>query len=100
MFGKALVNLAIPFEHLFGALLEAADHLFGLAFLVEPPVDHEKVGPVPDILGGDGVEIAFAEGQVVDRIEHIGLPDPVGPHQAVDLGVEIEFPRLEILVIQ
>ena len=55
---------------------------------------------MPDILRCDRVEITFAESEVIDGIQDIGLTDAIGANQAIDLCIELEFPRIEILVIK
>jgi hypothetical protein len=39
-----------------------------------------------DVLGVHRVEIAFAQTQVVDGIQEIGLPHPVVSDKAIDAG--------------
>jgi hypothetical protein len=51
-------------------------------------VNGEKMLPVPDILGVDGVEIAFAKREVMDGIQQIGFSGTVITSKAIDLGRE------------
>ncbi len=43
-----------------------------------------------DVLAGDGVEIAFSEGKVINAIQYIGFSHSVVPYKAVDLACQIQ----------
>jgi hypothetical protein len=44
----------------------------------------EEILSVTDILAVDRVERAFAEGQIVDRIEKVGFPGTVISNETID----------------
>ena len=46
-------------------------------------MNSKKIFPVPDILSIGRIEIAFAEGEIIDRIQQVGLTHSV----VADLGV-------------
>jgi hypothetical protein len=80
--------------------------LEGTHDLLFPPVEHklsfnhEKFFPVAYILGSDGVEITLPEGEVIDGIEHIGLPPSVVPDKTIDLRIEFKCDVAEVLVVE
>ena len=53
-----------------------------------------------DVLAGNGVEITFSEGKMIDTVEDIGFSDPVIPHYTIYLSVKMKFCRCKILVIE
>jgi hypothetical protein len=54
---------------------------------------------MPDVLGINRIQIALAERQVMDRIQQIGLSNPVLTHKAIDLGTQLKISLLIILEI-
>ena len=52
-------------------------------------VDGEIILLVADVLAVDGVEVALAEGKVMNRIQQVGLTNPVIPDKTIDLVGEL-----------
>ncbi len=52
-----------------------------------------------DILGRYGVEIAFAQSKVVNRIQNVGLSHTIVTDKTIDLAVECKIPGFNIPII-
>jgi ABC-type antimicrobial peptide transport system ATPase subunit len=63
------------------------------------PVDGEKFLAKLDILAVDRVEIALAEGEIVDCIEQVGLARAVVAHEAVDIVAQLHVNLAVVLEI-
>ena len=82
--GEGFIQFLVP-AHLLGLpLTEGAADDVGAAMAV----DSEEVGAEAYVLAVGGVEIAFAEGEVVDGIEEVGLASAVVADEAVDVAAE------------
>jgi TolA-binding protein len=68
-----------------------------LAFLQLP--DIKGYLAVPDILGVHRIEITLCHRKIIDRIEEIGFPGPVIPHETIDLPAEIKLQLIIILEV-
>ena len=86
MIYQTTVLLIVSSELLLLSLLDAAMQFVFLAVLQHFRLQHKKALTVADILGIDRVEIALAEREVVDRIQHRGLARTIVTHKAVHLG--------------
>jgi hypothetical protein len=86
MVGKPLIFLFVQEESLsLVSFLDALDKLGIVPVTHERAVDCEIILVVADILGIAGIKVALAEGQVMDRIEKVGLSHPVIPCKTIDL---------------
>ena len=99
MVPQSIVYLPVALDDLFLPLARTDHDLLILALFLEHAVYHKEILTVPDVLAGDWVEIAFSERQMIDGIQYVGLTHPVIPHQAIDLGIEIQLQGIEVLVV-
>ena len=84
MFSQCLVRLLVPAHLLaFPAAEDAACHVVAIV-----AVDGEEVVAHAYVLHVDGIKVAFAEREVVDGVEEVGLPRPVVADEAVDIAAE------------
>ena len=100
MLGQPPVFLLVPLEMLFRPTLHAAVHLLllaGIGGVVS--LQHEEVGIVAHHLGIFRIESTLAEGEIIDRIQQIGLPLTVVSDETVELGRKVQRSRLYILVV-
>jgi hypothetical protein len=90
MFRKSLVIFLVAFELLLLVSAHAAiDRLF-LLLAFKDALDHRKFSLVRDILGIHRVQVALAEGKVMDGIEQVGLPYPVFTHETIDPRAQLQ----------
>mgnify|MGYP007097268189 FL=1 len=99
MVRKFFILLAISLHDLLLPGFQAAMNVLLSAVFVEHPVKHKKVLAVPDVLRGNGIKISPGVGQVIDRIEYIGLAYAVVADKTIDLLVEVKANLIEILEI-
>lgn len=99
MIRQALIHFSIALNHPFAPLLQAAYNLFFTVVLFKCPFNKEKVLVMGDILRCNGIEIAFAQCKVVNRIQDVGLPYTVIANKTVDFAVKFEFSGFKILVV-
>ena len=97
--GNPFIDLSVPFQNFFNPFFEAAYDYYLPFLLFKISFENEKISPVADVLGGYRVEIALPEGQVIDRVQYIGLSHPVRAYQTIDLGIKVNIPVFKILVI-
>lgn len=93
-----LVNL----ELLIVASLEDTRHEVGLPVIAQPAimsVDGEVILIVEYILAVDRIEIALAEGKIINSIQHIGLPYPIVADKTVHIAAELKISISMVLEI-
>ena len=81
--------------------LDTSIHLLlaPISLLIET-LNHEEVGLMEDILRVDGIPSAFAEREVIDGIQQIGLSHAVLPQETVQLIGKEQIHLLQIPVIE
>ena len=99
MIRKAFIHLPIALDHPFATLFQAANNLFFSIILFKCPFYKEKVLTMGNILGCYGIEIAFAQCQVVNGIQDVGFSNTIIPNKTVDFAVKFEFSGFKILVV-
>jgi hypothetical protein len=80
--------------------LEAAKNFFGLVIYVVPALNNGYIGAVPDILRVEQVSMAFAERQVINRIEQVGFTHAIVSQKAINLGRQTQIGLLNVFIIQ
>jgi hypothetical protein len=53
-----------------------------------------------NILNSKRVEVAFAVGQMVNSVKHIGLANAVSANEAIDFGVKLKSGIRKVLIIK
>jgi hypothetical protein len=73
---------------------------FGQLFANVFPLDQKMLLSMPYVMCINRVEITLGHGQIVDRIQQVGLSGPVIPHKTIDLPAEGELKLVIVLEIQ
>jgi hypothetical protein len=97
--GKLLVFFLVPFELLLFLLPDPAIDILLFAPSFKYSLDDTEFLSVTDILGIHGIQVAFTQGQVMDRIQNIGLPHPVFTHKTIDPFGQVDIHLFIILKI-
>ena len=69
-------------------------------FVAIPPLHHQKVGLMANIVTICLIAGAFAKGKKVDGVQHVGFAHPVGADETIDIGREAQFGLLNVLIIE
>ena len=99
MVGQAFILFLVAAEHLFLVTFQSAVDTLISALQFERTLHHEEVLVMPDVLAFDGVEIALAEGQVMDGVEQVGLSLPIITGKDVHAMVKLQAGLAVILKI-
>ena len=100
MLGKSVVFFLVEFEGLLGvAFLHARNQLVLLVLEAIHPVNAEEILVMPDIELVGGVEEAFAEREVINRVEDVGLPCPIEADKTIHLLRKRQVGGLAVLEI-
>ena len=101
MIAELRVLLLVALEHL---AMPGADLQEQLTLVAEvASVDGIEHGSLLPVLHGEAVgdrEVTLGEGEVVQRIQQVGLPHPIEANEAIDLGGEGAGGRGDALEVQ
>ena len=93
MVGEALVIFFIPFELFLLVALYASRNRFLFAILNKQPVVCKKIRALPDLLAIDGIEIAFAQREIMNRIQQVRFSRAVVACKNVHTLAEVKLSR-------
>ena len=63
-------------------------------------LEHEEIGLVAHAVAVGEGRSAFAEGEKIDGVEHIGFPHPVRADETIHVGREPKFGLFDVLIIE
>ena len=64
---------------------------------MELTLNAESIRPIKNILAISAGKIAFGKAEVIDCVQQIGFPNPIGATDARNPGIEIK-PRLRVIL--
>ena len=101
MFTESLVVLVVASQTLALSASQCARHcVAGAVGRKILPLQHEKVGLVAHTVAVGQGGGAFAEGEKIDGVEHIGFAHSVGADEAIDVGRKPKFGFRNVLIIE
>ena len=101
MLAESFVVLVVAPQTLALSAFQSARHrIAGAVGRKILPLQHEKVGLMAHAAAVGQGGGAFAEGEKIDGVEHIGFAHSVGADEAIDVGRKPEFGFRNVLIIE
>src|SRR5690606_2776592 len=99
MLTKFLIRLVIAFYHFLLPPFCIYQYMLFPVILFKIPIYHKEISLMIYVLAGDGIQITFAERQMVNTVQHSCFSNTVWPNQTIYFGIKFKSCRIKILII-
>jgi hypothetical protein len=99
MFGQPGIVFFIPLKLFSFIPLDSAVNIFLFPVIVKFSLYDAKISIMFNILAIDGIEITFAQGQVMNGIQDICLSNPIRSNKAINPVAKLYFNLIIVLEI-